>query len=109
MLNSPAKDAITGQFKDSVETATAALKAAAAGTHDLTEEASAVLDTATTEITKLAESLRAHGAAAAKDAALYAKYEVEAHPLVSLAAALTAVVAVMGVIAVNRRGKQAAE
>lgn len=108
MLNSPAEN-LSGQFKDSVDTAADALKAAASSTHEFTEEASAVLATATTEISKLAESLRGHAVEAAKDAARYAKHEVEAHPLASLAAALTAVVAVMGMLAVNRRGKHAAE
>lgn len=108
MSNTPA-DTLTGHFQDSVDTAADALKAAASGTHELTAEASAVLATASTEITKLAESLRAHAVDAAKDAANYAKHEVEAHPLASLAAALTAVVAVMGMVAVSRKSKHAAE
>lgn len=107
MSNSPA-NTLTGHFQDSVDIAADALKAAASGTHEFTEEASAVLATATTEITKLAESLRAHAVDGAKDAARYAKHEVEAHPLASLAAALTAVVAVMGMVAVNRKSKHAA-
>jgi ElaB/YqjD/DUF883 family membrane-anchored ribosome-binding protein len=102
-------DTMTGHFQDSVDTAADALKAAASGTHEFTEEASAVLATASTEITKLAESLRAHAVDAAKDAAQYAKHEVEAHPLASLAAALTAVVAVMGMMAVSRKSKHAAQ
>jgi hypothetical protein len=102
MSNSPA-DTITGHFQDSVDTAATALKAAASGTHEFTEEASAVLATTSTELTKLAESLRAHAVGGAKDAARYVKHEVEAHPLASLAAALTAVVAMMGMMAVNRR------
>jgi ElaB/YqjD/DUF883 family membrane-anchored ribosome-binding protein len=102
-------ETLSGRFQDSVDTASDALKAAASGTHEFSEEASEVLATATTEITALAESLRAHAVDAAKDAARYAKHEVEAHPLASLAAALTAVVAVMGLVAVNRRSKQAAE
>ncbi|GAA0762749.1 ElaB/YqjD/DUF883 family membrane-anchored ribosome-binding protein [Erythromicrobium ramosum] len=102
-------DTMTGHFQDSVDTAADALKAAASGTHEFTEEASAVLATASTEITKLAESLRAHAVDAAKDAAHYAKHEVEAHPLASLAAALTAVVAVMGMMAVSRKSKHAAQ
>lgn len=108
MSNSPA-DTMTGHFEDSVDTAATALKAAASGTHEFTEEASAVLATASTELTKLAESLRAHAVSGAKDAVQYAKHEVEAHPLASLAAALTAVVAVMGTMVVSRRSKHAAE
>jgi ElaB/YqjD/DUF883 family membrane-anchored ribosome-binding protein len=108
MLNPPA-EGLSGQFKDSVDTAAEALKAAASGTHEFTEEAGQVLATATTEITKLAESLRSHAVDAAKDAASYAKHEVEAHPLASLAAALTAVVAVMGLMVVTRRNKHPAQ
>ena len=108
MSNAPT-DTLTGHFQDSVDTAAEALKAAASGTHEFTEEAGAVLASASTEITKLAESLRAHATDAAKDAANYAKHEVKAHPLASLAAALTAVVAVMGMMAVSRKSKHAAE
>jgi ElaB/YqjD/DUF883 family membrane-anchored ribosome-binding protein len=108
MSHSPA-ETLTGNFQDSVDTAGDALKAAASSTHDFTEEASAALSTATNELAKLAESLRTHAVDAAKDAARYAKTEVEAHPMASLAAALTAVVAVMGMMAMNRRSKQPAE
>jgi ElaB/YqjD/DUF883 family membrane-anchored ribosome-binding protein len=107
MLKSPT-DTLSTQFQDSVDTAADALKAAAASTHDFSEEASEVLASATTEISKLAESLRSHAVDAAKDAAQYAKHEVEAHPLASLAAALTAVVAVMGVVAMGRNRKHPA-
>lgn len=108
MSHSPT-EALSGRFQDSVDTAADALKAAASGTQEFSEEAREVLDTATTEIAKLAESLRVHAADAAKVAARYAKQEVEAHPMASLAAALTAVVAVMGMVAVTRRSKHAAE
>jgi len=108
MLKSPT-ETLSGQFQDSVDSAAVALKAAASSTHEFSEEASEVLAKATTELSKLAESLRAHAVDAAKDAAQYAKHEVEAHPLASLAAALTAVVAVMGVVALGRNRKHAAE
>lgn len=108
MHNAP-DDTMTGQFQDSVDTAAEALKAAASSTQEFSDEASDVLAKATTELSKLAESLRAHAVDAAKDAAEYAKHEVEAHPLASLAAALTAVVAVMGVVAMGRSRKHAAE
>ncbi|MCU0948641.1 MAG: hypothetical protein MUF47_10370 [Porphyrobacter sp.] len=99
----------SGPFQEKVETAAEALKAAASSSHEFSEEASAALASATTELAKLAESLRAHAAEAARDTARFAKHEIEAHPMASLAAALTAVAAVMGVIAVNRRGKHPAE
>lgn len=106
MSNTPTQN-LTAHFQDSVDTAAHALKAAASGTHEFSEDASEMLSTATTEITKLAENLRAHAIDGAKDAARFAKAEVEAHPLASLAAALTAVVAVMGVMAINRRSSHA--
>lgn len=102
MPDTPAEE-LTQQFTDGVDTAAKALKAAASSTHALSEEASEVLANATTEISKLAESLRVHALGAAKDAVQYAKSEAKAHPIASLAAALTAVVAVMSLLAVNRR------
>lgn len=107
MHKSPA-ETLSEQFKDSVTTASEALKAAGSSTHEFSEEASKALASATTEVAKLAESLRAHAADAAKDAARMAKHEVEAHPLASVAAALTAVVAVLGMVAASRKGKSGA-
>lgn len=107
MPNSPA-EILSGQFKDSVDTAAEALKVAANGTRGFSEEASNVLTAATTQIGRVGQSLRTHGVSTAKNAARYAKHEVGANPLASLAAALTAVVAVLGMVAVNRRSKDAA-
>jgi ElaB/YqjD/DUF883 family membrane-anchored ribosome-binding protein len=108
MSNSPA-ETLSGQFQENVDAAAKALKDAASSSHELSEETSKALSAATTEISRLAESLRSHAVDAAKDAARFAKHEVETHPMASLAAALTAVVAVMGMVAVNRRGNPAAE
>lgn len=108
MHKSPA-ETLSGQFQDSVAAAAEALKAAGSSTHEFSEEASKALANATTEVSKLAESLRAHAVDAAKDAASFAKHEVEQHPMASLAAALTAVVAVMGMVAVNLRSKHSAD
>lgn len=99
---------LPGQFQESVENASEALKAAASSSHELSEEASEALSAAASEMAKLAESLRVHAIEAAKDTARFAKLEVEAHPMASLAAALTAVVAVMGLVVVNRRSKHTA-
>lgn len=99
----------SGPFQESVESAAEALKAAASSSHEFSEEASAALASATTELTKLAESLRAHAVEAARDTARFAKHEFDAHPMASVAAALTAVAAVIGVIAVNRRSRHAAD
>lgn len=108
MSISPA-DTLSGKFQDSVDTVAEALKAAASSTHEFSDEAREALASATTEITKQAESLRTHAVDTAKDAASYAKHEVEAHPMASLAAALTAVAAVIGVMIFSQRGKHAAE
>jgi len=108
-MSHSAAETLTENFQDSVDTAAKALKAAASSTHEFSEEASAALSVATTELTKLADSLRTHAVDAAKDAARYAKHEVETHPMASLAAALTAMVAVMGVMAMNRRSKHPAK
>lgn len=102
-------DTLSGPLQDSVDTAAEALKAATSSSHEFTEQASELLATATAEIAKLAESLRGQAVDAAKEAARYAKQEVELHPMASLAAALTAVAAVMGMMAVNRRGKPASQ
>lgn len=108
-MSNSTTETLSSQFQDSVDTAAHALKAAASSTHEFSAEAGEVLATASTEISKLAESLRTHAVDAATNAAQYAKHEVEAHPLASLAAALTAVVAVMGVVAMGRSRKHAAE
>lgn len=108
MSNSPA-GSLPGQFEDSIETASDALKAAASGSQEFSEDASALLTAATTEIAKLAESLRGHAVDAARDTARFARQEVEAHPKASLAAAVTAGVAVIGMLVVNRRGRHAAD
>ncbi|PXW77522.1 hypothetical protein C7451_10415 [Blastomonas natatoria] len=108
-MSNSTTETLSSQFQDSVDTAAHALKAAASSTQEFSAEAGEVLATATTEISKLAESLRTHAVDAAKDAAQFAKHEVEAHPLALLAAALTAVVAVMGVVAMGRSSKHAAE
>lgn len=107
MLNSATKT-LSGQFQESVDTAANALETAAISTHEFSDEASEALKTATTQLSTLAESLRVYAVDATRDAAQFTKHEVEAHPLASLAAAITAVVAVMGLVAVNRRGKHAA-
>jgi ElaB/YqjD/DUF883 family membrane-anchored ribosome-binding protein len=107
MHKSPA-ETLSGQFQDSVDTASEAFKAAASSTQEFSEQASDMLTSATTEIAKLAESLRAHAVDAAKDTARFAKHEVETHPLASVAAALTAVVAVLGLVAAGRRGNSGA-
>jgi ElaB/YqjD/DUF883 family membrane-anchored ribosome-binding protein len=108
-MSASSTGSLSGPFHESVETATEALKAAASSAHEVSEDASAALAAATTELAKLAESLRAHAADAARDTARFAKHEIEAHPMASLAAALTAVAAVMGVIAVNRRSRHTAD
>ena len=108
MPRTPAQG-LSGQFQESVDSAAEALKAAAASKYEISQEAGEALAAATTEIAKLAESLRTHAVDAAKDVARYAKHEAEAHPMASLAAALTAVVVVMGMVAFNWQSRHAAD
>lgn len=75
--------------------------------HDITKDAGEALTAATTETAKLIESLRGHADAAAKDAVQLIRREAEAHPQALLASAATAVVAVMGLLALIRRSKHA--
>lgn len=102
-MSTPPAKSLSGQFHESVEHAAEALKAAATNSHELSEEASALLATASTELSKLAESLRGHAVEAAKDAVRFAKHEIEVHPMASLATALAAVAAVIGMIRIVRR------
>lgn len=75
--------------------------------HEMTKDAGEALTAATTETAKLIGSLRGHADAAAKDAVQFIKREAEAHPQALLASAATAVVAVMGLLALIRRSKHA--
>jgi hypothetical protein len=107
-MSTASSQGLSGQFKESVDSAAETLKAAAATKVAISQEAGEVLTAATTEISKLAETMRVHAVNAANDAAQYARHELEAHPRASLAAAVTAVIAVIGVMAFNWRRKKAA-
>lgn len=75
--------------------------------HEITKDAGEAFSAATTETAKLIESLRDHADAAAKNAVQFIRREAEAHPRALLASAATAVVAVMGLLALIRRSKHA--
>jgi ElaB/YqjD/DUF883 family membrane-anchored ribosome-binding protein len=79
------------------------LREASASAMDLSEEASAALSSAATEVVRVAETLRKSALGTAKDAGRQAAHEVQEHPLVSIAAALAAVGAVAGMIVMTRR------
>lgn len=85
-----------------------ALRDAADSAHALSEEASQALSHAADDIGRVVEKLRSHGVDAARQAARQAANEVQKHPVAALAAALTAVVALMGVIRASRSGKDSA-
>jgi hypothetical protein len=60
------------------------------------------LSKAAADVTRAAESLRKHAAAAARNVVQKAVHEVQEHPIASLAAAITAAAALVGVIAKKR-------
>lgn len=106
-MSNASSQGLSGQFQNTVDSAAETFKAAAATKDAISQEAGEVLTAAANETAKLAESMRAHAAQAAKEAAQYARHEIEAHPRASLAAALTAVVAAIGVMAFSWRSKRA--
>ena len=73
----------------------------------ISEEASEVLSNAAEDVVRVAEKLSKHALDATKDAARQVTHEVQQHPIVSLAAALTAVAALVGLIAATRSSKDA--
>ena len=65
----------------------------------LSVEASDALSKAAVDVTRAAESLRKHAAAAARNVVQKAAHEAQEHPIASLAAAITAAAALLSFIA----------
>lgn len=99
---------IMENLEDTLDIVARSLRDASERTHDLSEEASDVLSKAATDVIGVAERLRDHALEGGKDIASQASREVQDHPIASLAAALAAMAALVGVIAVARRHKDAA-
>ena len=94
--------AVTGNVEDSLSVVAKSLREASANALELSEEASIALSNAATEVMRVAETLRKNAAETARDLARQAAHEVQEHPLASIAAALTAVGALVGVIVAAR-------
>lgn len=104
MSNSTSNE-IAKNVEDTLDVVTRSLRDASERTQDLSEEASEVLSNASADVVRAAEKISKHALDAAKDLARQATHEVQQHPIVSLAAALTAVAALVGLIAITRSSK----
>lgn len=96
---------IAQDVEDTLDGVARSLREASERTQDLSEEASEALSDAAKDVVRVAERLRKQAVHATKDVALQATQEIKQHPIASLAAALTAVAALVGVIAASRSGK----
>ena len=74
---------------------------------ELSEEASLALSNAAAEVVRVAEDLRRHSVEATKELARKATHEMQEHPIASVAAALAALGALVGVIVASRAGGKA--
>lgn len=96
---------IAENVEDALDAVARSLREASDRTHDLSDDASEVLSNAAADVVRVAEKLRKHAVDVTKDVARQATHEVQQHPIASLAAALTAVAALVGVIAAARSSK----
>lgn len=106
MSNSTSHE-IAKNVEDTLDVVARSLREASERTQDVSEEASEVLANAAADVVRVAEKLSKHALEATKDVARQATHEVQQHPIVSLAAALTAVAALVGLIAITRSSKDA--
>ena len=106
MSNSTSNE-IAKNVEDTLDVVARSLREASERTQDLSEEASEVLSNAAEDVVRVAEKLSKHALDATKDAARQVTHDVQQHPIVSLAAALTAVAALVGLIAATRSSKDA--
>jgi len=102
--NSAANE-ITENVEDTLDVVARSLREVSVRTQDLSEDAREALSNAAADVVRVAEKLRRQALGAAKDIARQATHEVRQHPIASLAAALTAVAALAGVIAATRSSK----
>ncbi|MGB5076232.1 MAG: hypothetical protein WBO17_01975 [Sphingorhabdus sp.] len=98
---------IAENVEDTLDVVARSLREASERTQDLSEDASEVLSNAAEDVVRIAEKLRKHAVDTAKDVARQTTNEIQQHPVASLAAALTAVAALLGVIAAMRNRKSA--
>lgn len=98
--NMGVKDA--GEVEDTLNEVVNSLREASKSALELSEDASVALSNAASEVMRLAGTLRKNSVDAAKGIVREAVDEVQKHPLASIAAALTAVGALVGVIVATR-------
>lgn len=99
MSKSPVAD-VRHDVEHTLEDVARLLRAAA---ESVSGDAETAVSKAAAEVTRAAQSVRAHGAARAKNVAERAAHELKEHPIASLAAAISAAAALLGIIASTRR------
>jgi|SRR5580765_5965592 ElaB/YqjD/DUF883 family membrane-anchored ribosome-binding protein len=88
--------------EDALDDVARSLRNAAEGAHEVSGGASEVLSKAAADLTRAAESLRKNTVTTARNVARKATEGVQEHPIVSLAAAIAAAAALVGVIVATR-------
>lgn len=101
MPNSLAKE-IQHNVEDALDDVARSLTNAAKSAEGLSGDANEALLKAAADVTRAAESLRKRAVATAKNVAQKAAHEVQEHPIASLAAAITAAAALVGLIVAAR-------
>ena len=91
-----------GEVEDTLNELVNSLREASTSAQELSQDASVALSNAASEVMWVAETLRKNSVDAAKGLVREAVDEVQKHPLASIAAALTAVGALVGVIVAAR-------
>ena len=97
---------LNNQVQHNIETAlhdvARLLQKAAKDAEGLSQDASESLSKAAADVMRAADSLRKHAATTARSTIQKAVHEVQEHPIASLAAAITAAAALVGVISAKR-------
>jgi len=106
-MSNSISDETAKNVENTLDVVARSLREASDRTQDLSEEASEVLSNAAADVVRVAEKLRKHAVDAVKDVARQATHEAQQHPIASLAAALTAIAALVGAIAATRGSKGA--
>jgi ElaB/YqjD/DUF883 family membrane-anchored ribosome-binding protein len=101
MSTSVAKD-VRHHVEDGLEEVTRALQRSAA---QLSGDAQAAVAKAAAEVARAADTLSQHATKTAKTATAKTVQGVQEHPVVALAAAITAAAALVGVLAATRNNK----
>jgi ElaB/YqjD/DUF883 family membrane-anchored ribosome-binding protein len=93
---------IQHNVEDTLDHVASSLRKAAEGAEELSGGSREVLSKAAADLTHAAESLRKHAVTAAKNVARKAADGVQEHPIASLAAAIAAAAALVGIIVATR-------